>query len=71
YARRSGILDDWCAEVGRDPSAIERTVLIDEPEDVERADDFLAAGATHVIYEVGAPFDLEPARRLIATRDAS
>jgi probable F420-dependent oxidoreductase len=71
YARRSRILDDWCAGAGRDPSAVERTVLIDEPGDVERADDFLEAGATHLIYEVGAPFDLEQPRRLIAERDAS
>jgi probable F420-dependent oxidoreductase len=71
YARRNTILDDWCAKAGRDPSAIERTVLLDEPGDVEHADDFLRAGATHLIYEVGAPFDLEPARRLIAKRDAS
>jgi probable F420-dependent oxidoreductase len=71
YARRNRILNDWCAEVGRDPSVIERTVLIDEPEDVERASDFLAAGATHLIYEIGAPFELEPVRRLIAKRDAS
>jgi hypothetical protein len=71
YARRNGILDDWCAETGRDRSAIERTVLMDEPEDIEHADDFLQAGATHLIYEIGAPFDLEPARRLIAKRDAS
>jgi probable F420-dependent oxidoreductase len=71
YARRNGILDDWCAKVGRDPSAIERTVMIDTPEDVERADTFLEAGAAHLIYEVGAPFDLEPVRRLLARRDAS
>ena len=71
YARRNAILDDWCTKAGRDPSAIERTVLIDEPGDVDRADAFLDAGATHLIYEVGAPFDLEQPRRLIAKRDAS
>ncbi len=26
YARLNGVLDDWCAREGRDPSAIERTV---------------------------------------------
>jgi probable F420-dependent oxidoreductase len=71
YARRNGILDDWCAKVGRDPSAIERTVMIDTAEDVDRADAFLEAGATHLIYEIGAPFDLEQPRRLVARRAAS
>ena len=28
FARLSGILDDWCAKVGRNPSEIERTVAI-------------------------------------------
>lgn len=26
YARRNGVLDRWCAEVGRDPQAIRRTI---------------------------------------------
>lgn len=28
YARRNGVLDQWCADVGRDPAAIRRTVGI-------------------------------------------
>ena len=28
YARRNGVLDTWCADVGRDPAAIRRTVGI-------------------------------------------
>jgi probable F420-dependent oxidoreductase len=71
YARRNTILDEWCAKSGRDPAAIERTVLIDEPEDVDRAEEYLDAGATHLILEVGAPFDLGLARRLLAKRDSS
>jgi probable F420-dependent oxidoreductase len=71
YARRNEILNEWCRKVGRDPSAIERTVLVDEPEEVDRTDDFVRAGATHLIVGLGAPFDLDIARRLIARRDAS
>jgi probable F420-dependent oxidoreductase len=71
YARRNAILDDWCAKAGRDPAAIERTVLVDERADVERADDFVRAGATHLVLGVDAPFDLDLARRLVAKRDAS
>lgn len=75
YARKNAILNDWCAEVGRDPAQIERSVLIDE-EDIERVDAFLEAGATHLILGrgfttfTGGPFDLASVERLVALRDA-
>jgi probable F420-dependent oxidoreductase len=71
YARRNAILDEWCSKVGRDPSAVERTVLFDEPGELERAGDFVEAGATHLVLGLGAPFDLEPFRALLGLRDAS
>jgi len=70
WARGSAVLDDWCAKVGRDPSAIERTVLI-EPDEVRDAAGFVEAGATHVIVEIGAPFDLAPAEELLGIRGRS
>jgi hypothetical protein len=63
------VLDDWCAEIGRDPSEIERTVAI-SPEDVGNVDAFLEAGATHLIVMVGHPYDLTSVEQLIARRDA-
>jgi probable F420-dependent oxidoreductase len=65
WARKNAILDDWCAEVGRDPAEIERTVLI-RPEEVDQADDFVEAGATHLVVQAGDPFDLAPVERLLA-----
>ena len=69
FARLSGILDDWCAKVGRDPSEIERTVAIqaDDVDDIER---YTRVGADHVILMSGGPFDLAPLQTLIDQRDA-
>lgn len=67
---KSKILDDWCARVGRDPAAIERSVLRGQPDVVELADGYVAQGITHVICGINAPdFDLGPLRELIAWRD--
>ena len=63
YAAKSKILDQWCAEVGRDPAAIERTVAIN-PSEVDAWEDYAAAGATHLIVMTGDPFDLDPVARL-------
>ena len=69
FAKKSAILDEWCAKVGRDPSTIERTVAVD-PGDVHDIGRYVEVGATHVIVMVGSPFDLGPLESLIAQRDA-
>jgi probable F420-dependent oxidoreductase len=65
FAAKSAILDEWCAKVGRDPAAIERTVAFNDPAELDSVDDYLAAGATHVILGVGHPFDLDNHQRLL------
>ena len=71
FAHKSAVLDQWCADLGRDPSEIERTVGISggEVDDVEA---YLEAGATHLILMQGAqgPFDLADLQRLLDARDA-
>jgi probable F420-dependent oxidoreductase len=42
---KSRVLDDWCADIGRDPAEIERSVGA-RPSGVDKADDLHAAGAT-------------------------
>ena len=69
FAHKNAVLDSWCAQIGRDPAEIERTVAIG-PDDVEQLDAFLDAGATHLIVMTGHPFDLDPIEALIARRDA-
>jgi hypothetical protein len=56
--------------VGREPSAIERTVCIN-PDEVGRADEYVEAGAQHLIVMSGPPFDLDPIATLVeAARQA-
>lgn len=65
----SEVLDDWCGRVGRDPSAIERSVLLIKPQQVEQANDYLTAGVTHFIYSVRGPqYDLTQVRQLLEWR---
>jgi len=64
FAHKNRVLDRWCQEVGRDPAEIERTVLV-EAEDAERLDEFVAAGAEHIIVGLAHPFDLTPALTLL------
>ncbi len=68
FAAKSAVLDEWCTKVGRDPAEIERTVAIQGTE-VDALDDYLEAGATHLIVMTGHPFDPTPVETLLAQRD--
>lgn len=65
FARRNTILDEWCARVGREPSAIERTVHVGVHE-LELIGAYREAGAQHIIVRLEDPFDLDP---VLAIRD--
>lgn len=65
FVRKSRVLDEWCARLGRDPASIERSVLLMRPEEWAAADDFVAAGAQHLIVPIGSPFDLGDAARFM------
>ncbi len=66
FAHKNAVLDEWCAKVGRDHKEVERTAAIQgsdvTPESIE---EWIAAGAEHLIVMTGAPFDLDPVRRLL------
>ncbi len=69
--RKSQILDEWCAKIGRNPAEIERSVLFSEPTAVSQADAYVENGITHLIFAVGAPeFNFEPIEQLLAWRDS-
>ncbi|MCD6055032.1 MAG: putative F420-dependent oxidoreductase, family [Rubrobacteraceae bacterium] len=53
-ARKSGILDDWCEKVGRDPKEIERSITV-RPELVKDADRYVENGITHLVMAFGGP----------------
>ncbi|ODU02342.1 MAG: LLM class F420-dependent oxidoreductase [Pseudonocardia sp. SCN 72-86] len=69
-AHKSRILDDHCADVGRDPAAIARSAGVQSAPE-EEADAMLAAGVTLFTIGVGGPrYDLGLLRDWIAWRDA-
>jgi hypothetical protein len=64
FADKSRVLDEWCRRLDRNPAQIERTVGIGGNE-IDNWQAYLDAGATHLIVMTGAPFDLDPVRRLV------
>jgi probable F420-dependent oxidoreductase len=82
---KCAVLDEWCARIGRDPSEIERSGLVNAPEGEHPAsfmkgaysrpglhdpDELVAAGATFVVYAMlSSPHELAPVRELISWRD--
>ena len=68
FTHKNGVLNDWCRSVGRDPGEIERTVLVNQPGDLDAVDAFVKAGAQHVIVPARAPFDLSHVERVLAVR---
>ncbi len=64
YRHKSAVLDQWCQRVGRDSGRIERTASI-RPSELAQLEEFLAAGATHLIVPLGKPLDLSPVEQLL------
>ena len=70
WARKSGILDDWCAEVGRNPDEIQRTVTINRDTDLSNnLDAYADAGATHFIMGMSVPIESDMIETLVKWRD--
>jgi hypothetical protein len=66
---KNQILDQWCAEEGRDPTEIERTVGVN-PRKPELGDQMIEAGCTQVTFGMGGPgYDLGPLKDWLAWRD--
>jgi alkanesulfonate monooxygenase SsuD/methylene tetrahydromethanopterin reductase-like flavin-dependent oxidoreductase (luciferase family) len=65
FAAKSRILDEWCEKLGRDPTAVERTVAMNSTDAIQHVDALLEVGATHFILGVQTPFDLDPVERLM------
>jgi probable F420-dependent oxidoreductase len=68
WARKSAILDEWCAKVGRDPASIER-VCAARPEQFDVLDDYVKAGAGQLIYGWDQPWDTKELEYLLDWRD--
>jgi probable F420-dependent oxidoreductase len=68
FRRKNGVLDDWCDRVGRDPSAIERTISVFAEEAPLPLATYEDAGAQHVIRSARHPFALDDVSRLLEQR---
>src|SRR5258708_10721084 len=63
------VLDNWCAEIGRDPSEIERSTGTQKDDSDETRDAKVKAGTTHLILGMGEPWDFAAVERLVKWRD--
>ncbi|MGH3613710.1 MAG: LLM class F420-dependent oxidoreductase [Pseudonocardia sp.] len=70
FAHKNAVLDGHCADVGRDPTMIQRSAAVSKPPE-EVAGDLVAAGVTLFTVGVGGPrYDLDLLRAWIHWRDA-
>jgi alkanesulfonate monooxygenase SsuD/methylene tetrahydromethanopterin reductase-like flavin-dependent oxidoreductase (luciferase family) len=67
FKKKNDILNEWCAKVGRNPRDIERTVAV-RPEELEKVDEYAAAGADHMIVMLSQPFDMSAVEKFVASR---
>jgi F420-dependent oxidoreductase-like protein len=79
FVELSGVLDEHCAEVGRDPQEIKRSVHIAWPVDADpkaladRGAEFVAAGAAQIVFSMRGPYRadlLEPLANAIRATES-
>ena len=71
FAHKAAVLDEWCARVGRDPGAIERSTTLAGQDGRALRRVRRAAGVGQIIVASGGPdYDLSLLRDVIAFRDA-
>jgi probable F420-dependent oxidoreductase len=69
-AHKVTVLDAHCADIGRDPAAIERSAKVESPPD-QIADALLDAGVTLFTVSTSGPdYDLGPLKEWLAWRDS-
>lgn len=69
-AHKSKVLDNWCAQIDRDPGTIARSIGI-KAENLDQADEFAALGVTEFTLGITGPdMDLTPIQRWLDWRDA-
>ena len=67
FRHKMGVLDNWCAEIGRNPREIERTVAV-RPEELADVNAYEDAGADHVIVMLGNPYDMSAVEKVLGSR---
>ena len=71
WAHKNQVLDNWCAEVGRNPAEIERTVSVSKEDVAVNLDTFEELGGTHMILGLGEPWDYDLVEQLVKWRDGA
>lgn len=71
FRAKNAVLDRHCADVGRDPAEIVRSIAMNDMSRLDELDALHGAGLTHFILGMQpADFDVAAVRRLVAWRDA-
>jgi probable F420-dependent oxidoreductase len=70
FKHKHQVLDQWCAQVGRDPATIERSVVIGSHFNRSECEQYIEYGAQHLIINLGAPWDLSQVERFVRWRSA-
>jgi probable F420-dependent oxidoreductase len=69
YAHKSGVLDEWCRRLGRDPREIERTANVPAMSGKE-VEQWLKAGLEHFVLRLAQPFGTKDLERILKIRDS-
>jgi probable F420-dependent oxidoreductase len=69
FQHKMAALDGWCAEFGRDPATIERACAVKSRASDGERDDYVAAGATHLLLHLSEPWNDEAVAELVRWRD--
>ncbi len=69
FAHKMRVLDNWCAEINRDPGEIERSCGTQKFATDAQRDRYVKAGATHLILGLGEPWDFDAVKDLVRWRD--
>ena len=69
FAHKMHVLDNWCAEINRDPREIERSCGTQKFSTNAQRDALVKAGATHLIMGMDEPWDFAAVEELVRWRD--
>ena len=69
FAHKMRVLDNWCAEISRNPGEIERSCGTQKFATDAQRDTFVKAGATHLILGLDEPWDFDAVKDLVRWRD--
>jgi len=69
FKRKGEVLDRWCAQIGRDPGMIERSILTGARA-ARELDQLIEAGASHIIVTLRDPWNFATVKQLVRWRDS-